>query len=115
MGKQISIEEIHVILARNHDRKLDGASMSRELHITPITNDHTKIGSVIFSLDGSPPKGYAIYIRELHTVCFYDNHGTRFKRLSNHVVGNDNPLNKFDMKKLKQEDVEDEQVQEDNE
>lgn len=43
-------------------------------------------GSIVYSLVGSPPKGYAIAIPELREVHYYDNHGKRFLRSENTVV-----------------------------
>ncbi len=43
-------------------------------------------GSIVYSLSGSPPKGYAIVIPALRMVNFYDNHGKRFRILRDTVV-----------------------------
>lgn len=48
-------------------------------------NDATG-GSVVYSLRGSPPKGYAIVIPELRQVSLYDHHGKRFRKLKETVV-----------------------------
>ena len=38
-------------------------------------------GCVLYSLEGSPPKGYALYILALRQVHFYDGHGRRWRIL----------------------------------
>ncbi len=61
----------------------DKRNLERELHITPIYNNHDTLGNIIFSLDGSPPKGYAIFeIKSPHNrgeLWLYDAGGKRFK------------------------------------
>lgn len=42
-------------------------------------DSHETVESVVYSLDGSPPKGYAIYIPELRNVSLYSNHGERLQ------------------------------------
>lgn len=46
-------------------------------------------GSVVYSVRGSPPKGYAIAIPELRQVSFYDHHGKRFQKLRETIVEDD--------------------------
>lgn len=48
-------------------------------------HDHTG-GSVVYSLRGSPPKGYALAITEKREVSLYDHTGKRFRRLRETVV-----------------------------
>jgi len=43
-------------------------------------------GSVVYSLRGSPPKGYAIVIPEKREVSLYDHTGKRFRRMRETVV-----------------------------
>ncbi len=59
---------------------------SREFHKNIREDSHGTVGSVVYSLDGSPPKGYAIYIPELSKVSLYSNHGERFKMYSSTSV-----------------------------
>lgn len=49
-------------------------------------NDSTQSGSVVYSLQGSPPKGYAIVIPELRKVNLYDHHGKRFMIMDETIV-----------------------------
>lgn len=59
-----------------------GGGLNRDLvkNARDDGNDPTG-GSVVYSLRGSPPKGYAIVIPELREVSFYDNRGERFSRM----------------------------------
>jgi len=38
-------------------------------------------GCVLYSLEGTPPKGYALYIPELRQISFYGVHGNRWRVL----------------------------------
>lgn len=51
----------------------------REFHKNVRKDSHGTVGSIVYSLDGSPPKGYAVYIPELRKASLYSNHGERFK------------------------------------
>lgn len=37
-------------------------NFKRKLHITKIRNCYNKIGTIVFSIDGSPPKSHGIFI-----------------------------------------------------
>ena len=43
---------------------------NRELVITKINDNYNREGSLFFSLNGSPPRGFAIYNRESKQICF---------------------------------------------
>jgi hypothetical protein len=53
----------------------------RKLIQTKIKNSYEKVGTIFFSLNGSPPKGYALYIKELKIILFYDCFGKNFKKI----------------------------------
>lgn len=72
--KTITEEEIKEKLLKHY-----GPSCDRELIKTPVKNDHGSVGSVYFSLSGSPPKGHAIYIPGIRQLSLYDAHGKRFR------------------------------------
>jgi hypothetical protein len=59
---------------------------SRDLVKDERNDSYGARGSVIYSLSGSPPKGYAIVIPELGLVNLYDYEGKRFRQLQNTVV-----------------------------
>ncbi|OVE82923.1 hypothetical protein [Natronolimnobius baerhuensis] len=63
-----------------------GDNSSREPVKNERTDDHGTVGSVVYSLSGSPPKGYAIVIPQLRRVNFYDNRGKRFRAMKDTVV-----------------------------
>lgn len=71
------------------DRLLNqyGGDTTRDLVKHERTDGHgDAVGSVVYSLAGSPPKGYAIAIPELRLVNFYDHHGKRVRKLTETVV-----------------------------
>jgi len=72
--KEIAESEIRMRMVRCYERCGD---TGRAMVKTPIVNAYSKVGCVVYSLDGSPPKGYAIHIPELRMLNIYDNHGRR--------------------------------------
>ncbi len=48
------------------------ASRKRRLIITPIRNAYSGVGTIVFSTEGTPPKGYAVYIPDLYEVRFFN-------------------------------------------
>lgn len=66
--------------------KQHGDDSTRELIRNVRKDSHGTIGSVVYSLGGSPPKGYAIVIPELALVNLYDNRGRRFKKYTDTSV-----------------------------
>lgn len=55
----------------------------RNLHIHKVYDNYEKIGSIFFSLEGSPPKGYAIYVPGHCALWFYDAWGRRWQNNTN--------------------------------
>ena len=51
---------------------------TRELVITESLSEYGTVGAVLFAVNGSPPKGYALYINDSHLLSFYDRLGKRF-------------------------------------
>lgn len=62
MFNQNKLLQVKKILAQSYGNLQD--SLKRNLIVTPIKNCYGTIGSFLFSLEGSPPKGYAIYSPE---------------------------------------------------
>lgn len=63
-----------------------GSTTGRELVKNERDDGYEKTGSVVYSLQGSPPKGYAVVIPGHTLVCFYDSRGECFDRLEETVV-----------------------------
>ncbi len=63
-----------------------GDNSTRELVKNEREDDHGTVGSIVYSLSGSPPKGYCIAIPEQRRVNFYDNRGKRFRKMTETVV-----------------------------
>lgn len=63
-----------------------GDNSSRKLVKNERDDAYGSTGSIVYSLSGSPPKGYAIVIPGLRLVNFYDNHGERFRLFKDTVV-----------------------------
>jgi len=61
-----------------------GASLKgREFFITYIKDNYGTVGTIFFSINGSPPKGYALYSMAGNIINFYNNAG---KRISFFIV-----------------------------
>lgn len=78
-GNEVAEDEIREKLARHYG----GDNSSRGFHKNVRIDDHGTVGSIVYSLDSSPPKGYAIYIPELSQLNLYDVRGKRFKIYDN--------------------------------
>jgi hypothetical protein len=63
-----------------------GDNSGRDLVKNEREDDHGTVGSVVYSLSGSPPKGYCLVIPSTRRVNFYDNRGERFRKLRETVV-----------------------------
>lgn len=73
---QITKEEIKKILLKHYGENDD--SVGRILvEYSPKKEDNAKC--TFFTLSGTPPKGYALYIPDHRLLCLYDNRGKRFK------------------------------------
>jgi len=55
--------------------------IERKLHRSINKDCYEDVGSILYSLDGSPPKGYALVIPEIRLVNFYDTKGKQFDSL----------------------------------
>jgi len=75
--KNITNKEIKEILLKKYVNEKD-----RKLIQTKIKNSYQRVGTIFYSLNGSPPKGYALYIKELRTIIFYDCSGKKFKKIT---------------------------------
>lgn len=78
----ITEDEIRAKLSEHYG----GDNSNRDLVVNERLDSHGSVGSIVYSLSGSPPKGYAIAIPELRVVNFYDNHGKRFRILEETTV-----------------------------
>ena len=54
------------------------SEFKRNLIVTESPSQYGDVGAVLFAVNGSPPKGYALYIKGNHTLHFYDTTGKRF-------------------------------------
>lgn len=59
---------------------------TRKLYIHKNYDSYSKIGSIFFSLQGSPPKGYGIYITEFFLLNLYDGQGRRFRIIKDCII-----------------------------
>jgi hypothetical protein len=83
---KITTDEIKKILVKcysGHNLKSIQNNMTRPLIRTDCNNNYGNVGTILFSLEGSPPKGYALVICELRQIHFYDAWGRPFKSMGN--------------------------------
>jgi len=93
--EKIGVKDIQEKLQKHYDSRKDVPQ--RNLHIHKSYDSYETVGSVFFSLDGSPPKGYGIYVPELWLLSLYNVHGRRWRRIYNCEVD--------DLDKFKDDDV----------
>ena len=65
---------------------------ARDLFITVVNNENTNPGTYLFYLEGSPPKGYAMYFPESRKLVVYDAHGNRLYDFCDNIEIIDLPL-----------------------
>lgn len=82
MVDTITEDEIREKLATHYG----GDNSTREFVRNERKDNHGTLGSVVYSLSGSPPKGYAIYTPEIRRISFYDIQGKRFRILDEVTV-----------------------------
>jgi len=74
----ITIQEIKKILIQHYYTTHGGSKINRQLFLcTPNELDDGK--TYLFVLQGTPPKGYGIYVQENHVLWLFDASGKRFK------------------------------------
>lgn len=78
--KRLSDEEIKEVMLGCLTTKGD-----RELIVNERGDAYGQVGSIVYSLNGSPPKGYAIAIPGIRQIHIYDRKGTRVRRLRDTV------------------------------
>ena len=87
--KKITYDEIKDILIKRHlhwsqiGRTMQNdpdivSEFERELVVTESLSQYGTAGAVLFAVNGSPPRGYALYITDFHHLCFYESFGKRF-------------------------------------
>lgn len=83
MSETITEDDIREKLSQHYG----GDNSSRKLVRNIRQDGNGAIGSVVYSLSGSPPKGYAIVITGLGgSVNLYDNKGKRFRNMTSTKV-----------------------------
>ena len=60
--------------------------LERELIVTEIKNNYGKVGTYIFSLIGSPPRGYALYIPTATKLIFISASGEKIKKCKDTLI-----------------------------
>lgn len=77
MVSEISESEIRDKLAKQYG----GDNADRNLIRSNLPDGNGAVGSIVYSLEGTPPKGYAIYVPELRLLSLYDPRGRRFRKI----------------------------------
>jgi len=76
--RDIPLDEIRVEMIK-HNAVDDFDDLRRTMTINFIINNYGFIGTVFFTINGTPPRGYAIYHIELEKISYYDIRGERWK------------------------------------
>jgi hypothetical protein len=77
--KELTLEGIRKVMIKKYS--YHATDLDRDMIVVSCHSNNTGIGCYLFSIDGSPPKGYGIYIPESHTLCLYDAWGKRYVSL----------------------------------
>ena len=76
-----SLIEIRAILSKRYEgKKYNPDAKPRDLIIQEIKNNYGSVDTIVYSLNGSPPKGYAIYSITTRTLMFFDEFWHQFKQ-----------------------------------
>lgn len=73
--KKMSIKDIKQEIAKRFDDKRGGYSMDRPLFVYKSYCAYHRLGCVFFALNGSPPKGYAIWVPDHRYLLIVDAFG----------------------------------------
>ncbi len=93
-GKDLRVKDIREKLQKHYDARADVVQRDLRIHKTPESGADR---SVFFSLHGSPPKGYGIYICGARSLNLYDHNGRRWQ-----ILGD---INILDLDNFKDDDV----------
>jgi len=81
--KEISESEIRSRLTVSYATPGSTAHrFERALVKTEVVNSYQKVGTILYSLAGSPPKGYCLYVPEHRILVFLDGHGDRKSKVT---------------------------------
>ena len=70
--KKFSKEEIKEILIEDSDRRVEADLAGRELVVTPIPDNYGKVDTVVYSLNGSPPRRFGVYQDSVKRLTIFD-------------------------------------------
>lgn len=76
---EVTKDEIKKVLVNNSSGKTRKYMSERELLVHKLDNSYGAVGTVVFSLEGSPAKAYALYVPEYEIIGFFDNRLRKFK------------------------------------
>lgn len=76
--KEFPLDDIRVEMIK-HNAVDDFDDLQRSMTINFVINNYGFIGTVFFTINGTPPRGYAIYYIESDKISFYDIRGERWK------------------------------------
>ena len=86
--KTYTLDDIRRMLAKLYDNQENGDSINRPMLVHKVRCDYGSVGCVFFALNGSPPKGYALYVPDHHYLLLVDAWGkTRRITCTNRCYG----------------------------
>jgi len=77
-NKEIPLDDIRVEMIKHHTVD-DFDDLQRSMTINFVINNYGFIGTVFFTINGTPPRGYAIYHIGLNKISYYNIRGERWK------------------------------------
>lgn len=73
--KHLTLDDIRKKIAKSYDGAEDSFSTKRKLLIHKSYCCYKNLGCIFFALNGSPPKGYAIYVPDHKYIIFVNAFG----------------------------------------
>ncbi len=75
---EIPLDDVRIEMIKQHAFD-DFEDLNRSMTINFVINNYGFIGTVFFTINGTPPRGYAIYHIELNKISYYNIRGERWK------------------------------------
>ena len=91
--KEITVRNVYEMIIRTYSNP----HFPREMFIHKSYCDYEKLGAVFFAINGSPPKGYAIYIPGHHKLVVIDAWGKQRVRSEQYEITDLDNFKDFDI------------------
>ena len=101
--KYFTIDEVRKLIAKRYDKKENSYSLKRRLFIHKSNCNYESAGCLFFALNGSPPKGYGLYVPDHKYLLIIDAFG-KVTKYNNCILTDDNGR-EIDINKYKEVEI----------